>query len=443
MKARDLALGRLKRIEKDGAYAGLVSGSVDDSTDAREERFATEITAGVTRWRRRLDFLVDQFYDASRGSRLDLVVRLILRVGIYELLHLSTPSHAAINEAVELAKRSGARRASGLINGILRNVDRKRAELPTPDSGDAVEDLAIAESHPTWMVRRWVERYGLETAAELCRWNNRAPRFGVRINTLRISKDDFLAALADADIEFEQSRFLDDFVVMESVQGLIRLGFIRDGLCAIQDEAAALVVRLLDPKPGNEVLDTCAAPGGKALLASTIMQDRGRVVAIDVNEKRTRLISRAAERMGSTIIEARSEDAAILPPEYNNRFDRVLVDAPCSGLGVLSKRADLRWRIDESDLAELAVLQSRLFDSAAKTVRPGGVIVYSTCTLEPEENVEQVTRFLSEHPEFGIEDASSFLPQEVVTSNGYYASLPHIHQMDGAFGVRLVRHESA
>jgi 16S rRNA (cytosine967-C5)-methyltransferase len=438
MTARDTAIKRLMRIETEGAFAGLVSGAPDTSSDAREERFATEITAGATRWRRWLDFVIDYHYKGDPAA-METVVRLVLRIGTYELLFLDTPPHAAINEAVELTRRHGAPRAAGLVNGILRSIDRNRGRLPEPASEDTAEALAIRTSHPTWMVRRWIERFGFEAAARLCEWNNRTPAFGIRINTLRIDPADFRARLDAESIEWEPGRFLEDVVSVRSVQPLIRGGYLADGLCVVQDESAALVVRLLDPRPEDRVLDTCAAPGGKALYAAGLMDNRGHVVALDINRKRTKLIARTAERLGFDVVEARAADATQLPAEYHEAFDRVLVDAPCSGLGVLAKRADLRWRINENDLVELATLQERLLSEAARAVRPGGVLVYSTCTIEPDENAGQIRRFLALHPDFGVRDAREFIPSEVSSESGYMATLPHVHAIDGAFAARLER----
>jgi 16S rRNA (cytosine967-C5)-methyltransferase len=438
MTGREIAYRRLQRIEADGAYAGLVSGEADGETDPREERFATEITSGVTRWRRWLDFLVDQFYSGAPGT-LETRVRLVLRIGIYELLYLDTPSHAAINEAVELARMLGATRATGLVNGILRSVDRKRNALPKPRTADPAEALAIRTSHPTWMVRKWIKRFGIDDARKLCEWNNRTPVFGVRINTLRISPEAFRNRLDDDGIEWESTRFLDDLITVKNVQPLIRNGHVAEGLCVVQDESAGLVVRLLDPGPEEDVLDCCAAPGGKSLYAAGRMENRGRVVSLDINRQRVKLITKAAERLAVSIVDAQTVDATKLPSEFHQSFDRVLVDAPCSGLGVLSKRADLRWRISEADLVELAALQEQLLSQAASAVKPGGVLVYSTCTIEPDENVAQVERFLTSNPDFSVEDARTYLPAEVVSEAGFMSTLPHIHSMDGAFAARLVR----
>jgi 16S rRNA (cytosine967-C5)-methyltransferase len=437
LTGREIAFRRLLRIEKEGAYAGLVSGRVGHDSDAREERLAMEVTSGVTRWLRWLDFLIDDFYQGSRA--LESAVRIILRIGIYELLYLNTPPHAAINEAVELARSKGAVRATGLVNGILRSVDRKREALPIPATGDEAEDLAIRVSHPTWMIRKWWDRFGHADTLKLAAWNNSSPSYAIRINTARLSRLEFVARLGTDGIAWRPAKYVDDMIRVDTVQPLIRGGYLAEGLCVVQDESAGLVVGLLAPEQGDVILDACAAPGGKTLFAAEMVRPSGRVVALDVNARRVKLVARSAERLGLKNVDARTMDSTQLPDEYVGAFDRVLVDAPCSGLGVLAKRADLRWRITEQQLAELSILQRALLAEAARAVRPGGTLVYSTCTIEPEENVHQIHRFLEVNPAFEIVHASSFLPSDVVSDEGFLTTLPHIHGVDGAFGARLIR----
>jgi 16S rRNA (cytosine967-C5)-methyltransferase len=439
--ARARALDRLLRIEQEGAYSGLVATDPTDADDAREERQAAEYVSGVTRQRRQLDFLIDAFY-RGQADGLEPAVRMILRLGIYDLLILETPPHAAVNESVNLARRR-APRAAGLVNGLLRTVERRRAHLPVPDTGDPAEDLAIRTSVPTWLARRWRQRYGDEKAAALLEGANVRPRYALRINTHRESLDGFISELDSLDLEWEPSRYLNDFVVVSRLQPVLRAGWLDEGRCAVQDEAAGLVVRLMDPQPGETIIDAAAAPGGKAVYAAIRMGDRGRVLAYDVHPARVGLVRQAAEAHGLTTVEAIPADTRRLAEEAERPLaDRVLLDAPCSGLGVLAKRADLRWRRTEEQIAELTMLQDEMLDAAAQLVRPGGLLLYSTCTIEPEENAERVETFLARSPDFGLESADGFVPAEMLTREGYYAAMPDQHGTDGAFGARLRRRES-
>ncbi len=370
---------------------------------------------------------------------MELRLKIVLRIGLYDILHLHTPEYAAVNEAVRLAKAQIRPGAAGLVNGILRSIIRERDRLPEPDSGDEADDLAVAHSHPTWMVRRWLDRYGRSDTEALLRWDNARPVYGVRINTLKIDVPTFLRRLDELGVEWETGRHLPNFIRMPSVQPLLEHGWLRDGLCAVQDESAGLIVALLDPQPGERIIDFCAAPGGKSLHAAHRMNNRGVVVAVDVHEGRLRLVSRGAHAQGIDIVETVASDARAFDGAGTGAAVRVLVDAPCSGLGVLSKRADLRWRRTPQDLADLTKLQDEILDAAAEVVRPGGVLVYGTCTIEPEENERRVDAFLERHAGFRLADARDQVPPELVTPEGYYATFPPHHELDGAFGARLER----
>ncbi|ARA94742.1 16S rRNA (cytosine(967)-C(5))-methyltransferase [Rhodothermaceae bacterium RA] len=434
---RLVALRQLNRIEQQGAYVGLVGD--DAGLDARQERQATEYVAGVTRWRRWLDFLINRFYHGA-SERLDPALRQVLRIGLYDLLFLQTPPHAAIHEAVELAKGHVHPKVAGLVNGLLRAVQRHRGPLPEPDTGDAARDLAIRFSHPTWMVRRWLARFGPEATAALLAWNNARPSYGLRVNTLRTTPEAFRQRLGEQGIEGTPSPYLDDFVRVPKLQPVMQTGLLADGLCAVQDESAGLIVRLLDPHPGEVILDGCAAPGGKALYAALRMQDQGQVWAFDRHPNRIGLVAQAAAAHGLSCLRTEAADLRTLPERADlPPADRVLLDAPCSGLGVLARRADLRWQRTAEELTQLTRLQAELLDAAARLVRPGGVLVYGTCTIEPEENEAQVAAFLQRHPGFRLEPAAAFVPAALCTPEGYFASLPHRHGIDGAFGARLRR----
>ncbi len=407
--------------------------------DARDKRQLTDLVAGVTRWRRWLDFVIEQF--ARRPvDKLDSPVRQMLRLGVYEMTVRSRPVHAVVNEYVTLAGRLARPQAKGFINAVLRRVSEHKDELPEPQMADPAQRLGIRFSHPTWMVRRWLARYGDEATRTILAWNNKRPVFGVRVNTLRTDRAAVESQLTDRTVDWSASAVLDDFLRVESVQPLLQSGLLLDGLVHVQDESAGLVVRVLDPQPDETVVDACAAPGGKTLYACTRMADRGRILALDANAARLRLAEKSAVAAGCSIVQFVTGDATAPQPALAGvQADRVLLDAPCTGLGVLSKRPDLRWRRSEADLAALAELQDNLLDSVSALVRPGGLLVYSTCTIEPEENDDRVDAFLRRHDNFEVESAAPFVPTAMLTSRGFFASLPHRDGMDGAFAARLRR----
>ena len=441
ISARQLAVEHLNRIEVGGAYVGLVGGELSEEIDPRVERQATEYVAGVTRWRRWLDFLIQHFYK-GKFNKMEPTLKQILRIGLYDVLFLETPPHAALNEAVEGAKRMVRPSAGGLVNGILRSVVRQKEHLPAPATGDPAHDLALRYSHPTWLVQRWLDRYGPGETETLLQWNNERPVYGLRTGTLKTSVADFHRLLDAHAIDWEPSSYLDDFVRVRRLQPVLRSGWVEEGRCAVQDESGGLVVRLLDPQPGETLVDGCAAPGSKALYAAARMQNRGRILAFDAHAGRLHLAQEAAKAQGVSILHAEALDLRERARRDDlPEADRVLLDAPCSGLGVLAKRADLRWRRTPEEIQALTLLQDQLLDAASRLVRPGGLLVYSTCTIEPDENQQRVEAFLARHQDFYLESAGGYVPEEVVTPEGYLATLPHRHHIDGAFGARLRKEE--
>ncbi|MEM6328400.1 MAG: SAM-dependent methyltransferase, partial [Bacteroidota bacterium] len=327
--------------------------------------------------------------------------------------------------------------AAGLTNAVLRKlaVARDRQTLPMPASGDLADDLATVYSHPTWMVRRWLDRMPEAEVIALMETHNRVPRFALRVNRLRADTEAVVARLGDLEADPAPSEWSPDLVTVGRLGPA--MGLVAEGVCAVQDEAAALVVSVLDPQPGETVLDGAAAPGGKAIYAAERMQNDGRVVAVDLHPAKTDLIWRAAHAHGVSIVEPVAADLRDWEPD--GPFDRVLLDAPCSGTGVLGKRADLRWRRAPADLDDLTTLQDALLDAAAPHVRPGGLLVYSTCSMEPEENEARTEAFVSRHPEFSREDVGDLVPTEMRTEAGDFQALPHVHGTDGAYAARLRR----
>ncbi|GBD00643.1 Ribosomal RNA small subunit methyltransferase B [bacterium HR18] len=438
--ARREAVQLLERIESDQAYVNrLISEHLTDELPPEAGRRTTEYVAGVTRWRRWLDFLLAQAYH-GRYDQLEPRLRQILRLGLYELLFLKTPAYAALHEAVLLAQAMVRPQAGKVVNAVLRTLLRQQDFLPQPQTGDVAEDLAICYSHPTWMVQRWLVRYGREATEALMQHNNTRPWFGIRVRTDRIARSVVLHRLADRRVEAEPSPVLDDFVRVRRLQPILEDRLIEKGLLAVQDESAGLVVRLLDPHPEETIIDACAAPGGKTTYIATRMRDHGRVLAFDVHPGRTERIRQAALQQGLTSIVAETLDVRHVAERYPTlQADRVLLDVPCSGLGVLAKRADLRWHRCPEALDELTQLQDALLEAAARLVRPGGVLVYSTCTIEPEENEMRVQAFLQRHPEFALEGAENWVPASMVTPAGFLATWPPRDRMDGAFAARMRR----
>ena len=414
--------------------------------DERDRALASEIATGVQRWRAALDHVI--VHVAKRPlARLDPEVVEVLRLGAYQLLHLTrVPAAAVVDDAVNLVGRAGKRSASGLVNAVLRTISRQRASLALParpgDPGDreaAIEYLSTTLSHPRWLAARWHDRLGFDVAEQWMQFNNQAAPLTLRANRRVTTRDELAARLAAEDVETTPGRYAPDALLVASGHPL-RTAAASPAWFLVQDEASQLVALLAGPAPGPLVLDLCAAPGGKttALASATAP---GLVVACDRRWRRIALLQRTLAAAGTE--NARVVQANGLEPlPFAATFDTVLVDAPCSGLGTLRRDPDIRWRRHEAELEAFADTQRRLLVNAAAVVRPGGRLIYATCSSEPEENDDVVERFLEATGDFAILDARTAhpgLPEEVVDGVGYLRTAPDRHGLEAFFGAVLVR----
>ena len=437
--------------------------------DARDRALAGEIATGTLRRQGTLDYLVAHF--ARRpAARLDPEVLDILRLSIYQLLHLNrVPAAAAVHDAVELARRAGKGSASGLVNAVLRAVTRERRQLPLPEppagmaSTDplasdadvrlggaraaALDYLSITLSHPRWLVERWLDRHGFAIAAAWARFNNTPAPLTLRVNRLKIRAGDLVDALAAHAVIVRPTRYASDgFVVTRG--NPLTTPLADRGWFIVQDEASQLVAALARVQPGDRVLDACASPGGKTLALAAMMGNRGLLVATDLRDQRLDLLRQTVTRCAATSVRLVQMDLRE-PLPFGERFDCVFVDAPCSGLGTIRRDPEIRWRRTETDLDRLARLQLAMLDRAAGGVRPGGRLIYATCSSEPEENERVVEQFLAAHGEFRLLRAGSgrdeALPalESVVDQSGYLRTDPHAHGLEAFFGALLARGPAA
>ncbi|MDQ7793666.1 MAG: 16S rRNA (cytosine(967)-C(5))-methyltransferase RsmB [bacterium] len=409
--ARDLALELLGAVESGRAYPGL---ALDRALErgglaGADRRLVTELVYGTTRTRNTLDWALGVHLRRPLAS-LPQAIRNALRLGAYQILYLDrVPASAACNESVELARRYGHRGTAALVNAVLRRLAEEGLP-PLPE--DRTDSLALAHHHPRWLVERWLDRLGAPGTVALLTANNRVPPTAVRVNRLRSSPEAVLAELGRLGIAARPSELAPEGLLLDEHPPLRGLGPFRRGELQVQDESSMLAAPALAPIPGAVVVDACSAPGGKATHLAELMGDRGEVLAVDVSRGRLRLVEEAARRLGLASVRTMVADARELGRLLPGAADAILVDAPCSGLGTLRRRPDLRWTKQPADIASLARLQRALLDGVAGCLKPGGILLYSTCSAEPEENQEVVESFLEDDGRFGWEDPLERLPEK-------------------------------
>lgn len=434
---RGTAIKILNRIERSDAYLDRLIDSELRANDMNEldKALMNEIVTGVIRWRSKVDWVLTGFFHGN-FTKAETNIKNALRVALYQILFLDkVPQSAAVNESVEFIKRLRGQKVADLVNAVLRNILRNLENIRYPDvKENQIQHLAVVQSHPQWIVKRWVQRFGFDEAKSLLEANNVRPDLTLRVNRLKIDFNFFLSKLEELQVQFSRSEYLDFFVRVRHMAGIGASEMFRQGFFVVQDESAGIAVRLLDPQPGDRVIDLCSAPGGKTTYIGELMKNVGEIIAVDRYETRLNLVKNACQRLGIINAHFVTADSSeiILPPG-----DKVLVDAPCSGLGVFSKKPDSKWRREAEDLDTLCTIQRKILDNAASMVKPGGILVYSTCTTEPEENLGVIRPFLDHHPEFTIDSPSQFIDSRLVHSEGFVETFPHRNAMDGAFSIRL------
>lgn len=448
LTARGAALEVLTAVAERQAYSNLMLNSVLEKGDLspQDARLATELVYGTIQRQYTLDWILENLVKKGLQSLEPWVVQL-LRLSLYQLRFLDkVPNHAAVNEAVRLAKQRGHKGIAGLVNGVLRNYLRQQHKWRLPENPKTVKDLALVTSHPEWMVRRFQKSYGVENARALLQANNQVPPLTLRSNSLRISSQELLEALKKEypTSKLKKSLLSEQGVIMQGGGNPITSNLYREGFFTFQDESSMLVSEVVDPQPGQRGLDACAAPGGKTTHLAEKMNNQGTLLACDLYAHKVRLIQQNATRLGLTMIEAFQADARQLSQSLTTEpFDFVLLDAPCSGLGVIRRKPEIKWR-KEGEIEPLLSLQRQLLESVSSLVRLGGTLVYSTCTMNPRENEEQVAAFLAAHPSFRLDsEIEARLPEPVrrkgIVREGMVQLLPHHFNSDGFFIARMIK----
>ena len=414
-------------------------------SDERDRSLAAEIVTGALRWQRSLDHLIEHFAK-RRLTRLDPEVVAILRMSLYQILHLDrVPASAVVDDAVDLTRAARKPSASGFVNAVLRSTLRQRHKLPLPPRPEdpknreaALAYLGITHSHPEWLVARWLDRYGFDEAERWVQFNNATPPLTLRVNRLRATREVAAAALAADGVETYPARYAPDGLIVSSGNPLRRPA---DGRILVQDEASQLISLVVAARPRERVLDLCASPGGKTTAMAADMEDSGAIIACDVRPRRLALLQETVRASGAAhVTVVRVPAAGSLP--FAPRFDRVLVDAPCSGLGTVRRDPDIRWRRREQDLVTFARDQVALLSRASGVVKPGGRLVYATCSSEPEENEQVVDTFLTEHPECTIVHPGAGNDPRLapfIDAGGMFRTSPSVHGLEAFFAAMIIK----
>lgn len=452
--ARLVALEVLVKVEEAEAFSNLqLNKTLQDAQLSRQDAaLATEIVYGTISRKLTIDYILSKLV-AKGLNKLQPWVLQLLRLSVYQIFWLDRiPSHAAVNEAVNIAKRKGHQGISGMVNGVLRNVLRNESTL-APDQlqlDNDVKGLSIRYSFPEWLVKRWIKQYGTEQAEQLLLASNMPPHSSIRVNQTKTTKLELQQKLLSQQVNTIDSQLAEDGLIVVEGGHLAKLDEFVQGLFSLQDESSMLVAEVLDPQPGMRVLDACAAPGGKSMHIAERMQGKGKLLSNDLHEHKAALIAQQAERLGLTNIEITSGDASLLANQLEaEAFDAILLDAPCSGFGVIKRKPEIKWTKQESDIKEIAFIQAKLLEAMSTLVKPGGVLVYSTCTIASEENEQQIDSFLAKHPQFRLDahwPAATLARLKGIglvddSFNGQLQILPQHANSDGFFIARLVRAE--
>ncbi|MEY8415696.1 16S rRNA (cytosine(967)-C(5))-methyltransferase RsmB [Tissierella praeacuta] len=443
LSGREIALNILDDIFNNGAFSNIaINSNLDEGLSNKEEGFIREIVYGVLENDIYLDYII------SRASKIKLkkihpIILIILKIGIYQIIFMDRiPISAAVNESVNLAKKHGHKGTIGFVNGMLRNISRNKDEFMKVEVKDKIDYISIKYSHPKWMVKRWIKEFGEEFTERLCRENNKSPKLNIRVNTLKTSKEKLKEKLINYGFIVKDTKYANDSLIVENPIRITETSEFKMGHFIIQDESSALVGQIMDPEPGSTIIDCCSAPGGKATHLAQIMNNKGRILSQDIYEHKLKLIEENAKRLGINIIETSISDGTKRDDSLVNLADYLLLDAPCSGLGLIRRKPDIKINRKEEDIAELVELQYTILNNVKDYLKIGGILIYSTCTIEKDENINMMNKFLEENKNFklvNIED-KIYNSQNIDTLKyGYIQLFPHIHNTDGFYIAKIIK----
>lgn len=439
MTAREAAFVSLQKYESNKKFANIEADAAirRNGLEGADKALYTAIFYGTVERKITLDYYIDEL--SERKSEIDQNVRIILRMSIYQLAYLDrVPDYAVLNDAAELCKRFAAKSAVAFVNAILRAYLRRGETIPLPDEKkDPIAFLSVRYAFPAWLCRLWTDCYGYAKAKRLFEAFDENPPITLRVNTLKTTVSELLQKCKDAAIGAYETKYADGGIRLTGHTPLEKIPGFAEGLCFVQDEASQLAAQILGARPEEHIIDACACPGGKSFSTALWMENRGKIQSYDLHKNKLKLITSGAERLGITIMETAEQNGAEFVPALEKSADRVLCDVPCSGLGVLSKKPDIRHK-EEGEITRLPDIQYAILENCARYVKDGGTLVYSTCTLNPKENEENVRRFLSTHPEFAPDPIEIKKSKDIVRTDGMLTVFPdEFSGCDGFFVAKM------
>ena len=442
-KARETALKTLYKIDKEGAYSNIALNEILEKNgkflNEKDIGLISEIVYGVTTWKLTIDEIIKK-YSKIKLKKISPWILNNLRMGIYQIIFLDRiPKSAAVNEAVNLAKRYGHKGSFGFTNAVLRKVTKNDYE-EFSNIKDDKERLSKKYSMPIWIIECLMkEKMLIEKIEEICKYSNEKPKLTIRVNKLKTTPEILKEKLENKKIKVEKAK-LDSFLYIQNAKNIENIEEFKEGLFTVQDEGAGLIPFVLNPKPNEIVLDACSSPGGKTTYMAELMQNKGKIIAWDMYEHRVKLVEKAMERLGISIIETKEQDATILKEEYLQKFDKILLDVPCSGLGVLKRKPDIKWQRTLKDIEEIANIQMKILTTCSKYLKNNGEIIYSTCTILKEENEKIIEKFLEKNSNFKLEkiEIENKMMKNYTNSDGKIQLYPNENN-DGFFMCKLVR----
>lgn len=443
VNVRELAMQALIMIlEENKTSSEVLSGVLDkyQYLPKQERAFFTRLCEGVIERAIELDYIINQFSN-TKTKKMKPVIRTVLRMGTYQILYMShVPDSAACNESVKLARKKGFHDLTGFVNGVIRNVSRKRETIAYPDKQkDFLNYLHVKYSMPMWILEKWSGLYGQEELEAMLTYFTEESKTTIRVNTEKIDKEAFVKLLEEAGVQVSTGKYYENALLVSGYNTIQKLPGFLEGYFTVQDESSMLAVLCAGIEKGMQVLDVCAAPGGKTMLAASLLEGTGKVVSCDVSDYKVARIRQNIERMGYQQIEAKVWDATECNPEWKEQMDVVIADVPCSGLGVIGKKADIKYNCSQDGINNLVEIQREILSNVQQYVKPGGILLLSTCTVTQEENEKNAEWFASSFS-FSLESLAPYLPEalhETTAKEGYLQLLPGIHQTDGFFIARF------